>query len=125
MGFPGFVDDRAACLRSLDIVVHASTEPEPFGLVVAEAMAAGRALVTSGIGGVGELVRPGIDALTHRPGDAQSLADAIRRLIEDPALRGRLGAAARQAAGQRFSMTRFANEMSSAYAHAVELTQVA
>ena len=125
VGFPGFVDDRAACLRSLDIVVHASTAPEPFGLVVAEAMAAGRALITSGIGGAGELVRPGIDALTHRPGDAKSLADAIRRLIEDPALRGRLGGAARQVAVQRFSMTRFANEMSGAYAHAVELTQVA
>ena len=125
VGFPGFVDDRAACLRSLDIVVHASTEREPFGLVVAEAMAAGRALVTSGIGGAGELVRPGIDALTHQPGDAKSLAAAIRRLTEDPALRGRLGGNAQRVAAQRFSMTRFAHEMSGAYAHAVELTQVA
>ena len=59
-----------ASMRALDVVVHASTLPEPFGLVIAEAMACGRAVITSGTGGAGELVRDGVDAVTHRPGDA-------------------------------------------------------
>lgn len=118
VGFPGFVDDRAACLRALDVVVHASTEPEPFGLVVAEAMAVGRPLIMSATGGAAELVRPGIDALTHRPGDPTSLAAAIRQLVASPALRSRLGAAAQAAARERFSMDRFGIEMEEAYCQA-------
>ena len=42
VGFTGFVDEPAAAMRALDVVVHASTQPEPFGLVIAEAMAGGR-----------------------------------------------------------------------------------
>ena len=42
VGFTGFVEDAAAAMRSLDIVVHASTQPEPFGMVIIEAMACGR-----------------------------------------------------------------------------------
>ena len=47
VGLTGFVKDSAAALRSLDVVVHASTSPEPFGLVIAEAMAVGRSVVVS------------------------------------------------------------------------------
>ena len=43
VGFTGFVEDAAQAMRALDVVVHASTEPEPFGLVIAEAMACARA----------------------------------------------------------------------------------
>jgi glycosyltransferase involved in cell wall biosynthesis len=46
----------ADAMRALDVVVHASTDPEPFGLVVAEAMACGRAVTTSGTGGASELI---------------------------------------------------------------------
>ena len=45
--FTGFVKDSAAAIRALDVVVHASTDPEPFGLVVAEAMACGKPVVAS------------------------------------------------------------------------------
>ena len=60
----------AAALRALDVVVHASTEPEPFGLVIAEAhgVRPGRSIV-SAAGGAAELVEPDVDALTHAPGD--------------------------------------------------------
>ena len=47
VGFTGFVDEPAAALRSLDIVVHASTEPEPFGLAIAQGMACGRAVIAT------------------------------------------------------------------------------
>ena len=68
VGFTGFIESADRAMRALDVVVHASTSPEPFGLVIAEAMACGRALVTSATGGAAELVRPGEDAVTHRAG---------------------------------------------------------
>ena len=51
VGFTGFVQDSATAMRALDIVVHASTDPEPFGLVIAEAMACGKPVVASRAGG--------------------------------------------------------------------------
>lgn len=115
VGFTGFQEERAACLRSLDIVVHASTAPEPFGLVVAEAMAAGRAVITSATGGSAELVQPDVDCLTHRGGDARGLADAIERLARDQSLRLQLGKAAVRAARGRFTVDRFGHEVEAAY----------
>lgn len=111
VGFTGFVDDPAAAMRALDVVVHASTQPEPFGLVIAEAMACGRPVVVSAAGGAGEIVREGADALGVPPGDADALAAAIRRLAEDAALRARLGAAGRARAERDFDRARLAREM--------------
>ena len=106
-GLTGFLEPASA-MRALDIVVHASTEPEPFGLVIAEAMACGRPVITTAYGGSAELIEAGRDALIAGPGDAEALADAIRRLAGDPALRASLGARARIAALERFAPERMA-----------------
>lgn len=116
VGCTGFLPDVAPALRALDIVVHASTEPEPFGLVVAEAMACGRAVVTSGAGGVRELVTPPVDAELHDPGDAPSLAHRIMELAADRACRTRLGHTARQTAERQFTRARLTREIMAAYA---------
>jgi glycosyltransferase involved in cell wall biosynthesis len=102
IGLTGFVDRPATALRALDIVVHASTQPEPFGLVIAEGLATGRAVIASAGGGAAELIRPEVDALTHEPGNPDALAEAIERLAGDGSLRARLGAAARESALRRF-----------------------
>jgi glycosyltransferase involved in cell wall biosynthesis len=111
VGFIGFVAEPAAAMRSLDIVVHASTEPEPFGLVIVEAMACGRAVIVSDAGGAAELIEPGVNALAHLPGDAAQLAQRITQLAADPELRARLGAAGRITAEQRFNRKRLATEL--------------
>jgi len=111
VGFTGFIKEPAAAMRSLDVLVHASTQPEPFGLVIAEAMACGRAVIVSEAGGALELMEPGINALGHTPGDAAQLAEHISRLGSDPQLRARLGAAGRATAEQRFDRTRLATEL--------------
>jgi glycosyltransferase involved in cell wall biosynthesis len=113
--FTGPVSDAAAALRALDIVVHASTEPEPFGMVIAEAMACGRAVIVSGAGGAAELVDDGVDGVGHRPGDAAHLAERLRALVADPELRRRLGAAARRTAARRFDRDRLAVEIAPLY----------
>ena len=59
-----------------------------------QAMAAGRAIVTADTPGVREVLQDGVSALLVPPGDAPALASALARLGADPALRGRLGAAA-------------------------------
>lgn len=115
VGFTGFVDDPADAMRALDVVVHASTQPEPFGLVIAEAMACGRAVVVSAAGGAGEIVAPGHDALAVDPGDAEGLSRAIHRLVADPVLRARLARAGRETALRRFDRTRLAAEVAPVY----------
>jgi glycosyltransferase involved in cell wall biosynthesis len=119
VGFTGFVEEPAAAMRALDVVVHASTEPEPFGLVIVEALACGRALVASQAGGAAELFVPGQTALGHPPGDAPRLAEAIAALAADPELRARLGLAGRREMVRSFDRTRLAAELVPIYRGAV------
>ena len=116
VGFTGHVADVPAAMRALHIVVHASTSPEPFGMVIAEAMAAGRAVVAVRDGGSRELFEDGVDALGHQMADASDLARQLFRLVEDVRLREALGAAARRTAERRFSATRMASEFRQVYA---------
>ncbi len=111
VGFTGFVDDPAAAIRALDIVVHASTSPEPFGRVIAEAMACGKAVIVTAAGGALEIVTPGLDAIATAPGDAAALADSIHQLACAAPLRAQLGAAARKTAEHRFDRARMAREL--------------
>lgn len=83
--FTGFRTDVAALLRDLDILVHASITPEPFGQVVIEGMAEGLPVVASDGGGVREIVRNGVNGVLTPMGDAGALADALSALLRDPA----------------------------------------
>jgi glycosyltransferase involved in cell wall biosynthesis len=114
VGFAGFLPPAAA-MRALDIVVHASTQPEPFGLVIAEALACGRAVITSGAGGAAEVVHAGHDALVHAPGDHAALAECIVRLAQDQELRQTLGVRARASAFARFDSSRLARDLVAVY----------
>jgi glycosyltransferase involved in cell wall biosynthesis len=118
-GFTGFVDHPADVMRSLDIVVHSSTQPEPFGNVIAQGMACGRAVIASNAGGAAELVEANVNALSHPPGDAIALAQGIEELAKQPDLRARLGAAGRETAEQRFDRTRLAWELSPIYRNVI------
>jgi glycosyltransferase involved in cell wall biosynthesis len=113
VGFTGHVEDVPSALRALDIVVHASVEPEPFGLVIAEAMACGRPLVVSRAGGAAEIAVEG--ALFHAPGDAVELASRLSQLADDPGLRARLAGAGRDAATRLFSRSRLASALIPVY----------
>jgi len=111
VGFTGFVDDVGAAMRALDIVVHASTQPEPFGLSIIEAMACGKPVIASRAGGAAEIVEASGGALFHRPGDAADLANRIAQLAGDSARRQCLGRAGRVAAERLFARPRLAQEL--------------
>jgi glycosyltransferase involved in cell wall biosynthesis len=120
LGFTGFITDSAAGIRALDVVVHASTQPEPFGLVVAEAMACGKPVVAAKSGGVTEIISDDETVLSYRPGDAAAMAACIERLIADQNLRKQLGTQARGRAKELFDQTRFAREMLQVYQRCVQ-----
>jgi glycosyltransferase involved in cell wall biosynthesis len=115
IGFTGFVQDTSAAMRSLDIVVHASTQPEPFGMVIIEAMACGTAVIVSAAGGATELFEAGENALSHSPADAVVLAQQILRLAGDEGLRRRLGVAGRATAERLYPGRRLAEELIALY----------
>ncbi|WP_030686982.1 glycosyltransferase family 4 protein [Streptomyces globisporus] len=93
---------RRAVARSVAVVAP-SMARETFGLVVAEAMAAGVPAVAAGHGAFVELVDEGVTGLLHRPGEASSLADCLRRITAAPALGREMGPAARRRYEQHFS----------------------
>ena len=96
--FRGFRDDVRAELARLDVLVHASIIPEPFGQVVLEGMAAGLPVVAADAGGPAEIIDDGVDGLLYTPGDAAALAERLRLLAGDKELRSRLGRSGRERA---------------------------
>ncbi|MFF0560517.1 glycosyltransferase [Streptomyces sp. NPDC004266] len=93
---------RRAVARSVAVVAP-SMARETFGLVVAEAMAAGVPAVAAGHGAFVELVDEGVTGLLHRPGEASSLADRLRRITAAPARNREMGLAARRRYERHFS----------------------
>ncbi len=102
--FTGHVSEMAQAYLGLDVVVSASTSPEPLGTVVIESLALGRPLVAPNHGGAVEMIDHERTGLLFTPGDARALAEAIRRFHDDPALGLRLGRAAREKALRTFSV---------------------
>jgi glycosyltransferase involved in cell wall biosynthesis len=111
VGFTGFVDDVATAIRALDIVVHASTEPEPFGLAIIEAMSCAKPVIASAAGGAAEVAQLSGGVLMHPPGDSAALARCIERLVVDPSDRASLGAAGRASAEKLFRRSRLADQI--------------
>jgi glycosyltransferase involved in cell wall biosynthesis len=115
----GFLSGRGRIMRALDIVVHASTKPEPFGMVVVEGMACRKAVIVSEAGGAAELFEEGKTALGHPPGDSLELSKAMERLIRDAALREELGRAGQEFVTSDFSRARLAGDLTQIYGRVV------
>jgi glycosyltransferase involved in cell wall biosynthesis len=94
----------AQMYKGLDVVVSASTQPEPFGVVVVEAMAMKRPVIAPNHGGAAEIIESKVTGLLFDPGDAQSLAQAIEKLYSSPSLYINLGQNARSAVVKSFSI---------------------
>lgn len=113
-GLIPFQADIARVYRSLSVVVHASTQPEPFGRTIVEAMACERPVIVARAGGATELFQEGENALGYTPGSAEALANVMAKLL-DPELRARLGHAAREHAVAHFARSRLAAELLRVY----------
>jgi glycosyltransferase involved in cell wall biosynthesis len=76
--------------HSADILINPSLS-ESFGMTVAEAMACGRPVIVTDVGGMPGIVRNGVDGLIVPPGNIQALADAILYLVDNPEVRATMG----------------------------------
>jgi glycosyltransferase involved in cell wall biosynthesis len=102
----GFRDDVDNVYGAADVVAVPSTAPDPLPGAAIEAAAAGCAVVASAHGGLPEIFRDGQTGRLVAPGDPAALADAAARLLDDPAERERLGAAAAASVRTRFAPER-------------------
>ena len=108
-------DKLAQELAEASVVAMPALWPEPFGLVGIEALAAGRPVVASATGGVGDWLEDGVNGLLMKPGDAHALARALNELLADPARRRDMGAAGRRMVAARFSPERHVAAVLEAY----------
>jgi glycosyltransferase involved in cell wall biosynthesis len=110
----GFHENVPALLAELDVVALPSwTEGLP--MVLLEAMAAGRPVVATPVGGTPELVVDGETGLLVPPRDAQALAAALKRVLDDRELAQRLGEAGRRRVSERFTLARMTGRMLELY----------
>jgi glycosyltransferase involved in cell wall biosynthesis len=100
--FTGVVQDVPTLLTTVDVVVHCSTSPEPFGQVIIEAMAASVVVVASNLGGPTEIIRDGVNGRLFPPADDAALARVLRELLDDAWSRRRLAIAGRRTVEEHF-----------------------
>lgn len=98
----GFVDDVAAVMQALDVLALPSYW-EGFGIVIIEAMACSRPVITTNLSSMPEIVEDGRTGYLIPPGEAQALAESALRLLQDRTLCERMGQAGRARAAQHFS----------------------
>jgi glycosyltransferase involved in cell wall biosynthesis len=108
-------EELAVELAEASVVALPALWPEPFGLVGIEALAAGRPVVASLTGGVGDWLEDGVNGLAVRPGDVAALARALGELLEDPGRQAEMGAAGRAMVAERFSSARHVARLLEAY----------
>lgn len=113
--FTGHVSDMASVYKGLDVVVSASTSPEPLGTMIIEAMTMARPIVAPDHGGAIEMIEDGRTGLLFRARDAASLAERIRRLHADRSLAVRLGAGARARALESFAIREHVRRVQDVY----------
>jgi glycosyltransferase involved in cell wall biosynthesis len=92
--FTGWRHDALKIVALMDILIHPSLA-EGFGRAVLEAMALGKPVIASKVGGLRETIKDGANGFLIKPGDSTMIANRLRELIENPELRQRIGQAAR------------------------------
>jgi len=114
--FHPFTESPERSICGLDLVVNASTRPEPFGRTIVEGMACARPVLAPAAGGPLEIVEPGRTGWLFEPGSAKALASAIHAAAcSSPEARAQMGARARQAVESRFTRRELGRSLVAAY----------
>ncbi len=129
MHFTGWtysLDDIPDVMAAIDVLVHTSIRPEPFGLVLIEAMATATPVVAARHGGVPEVVDAGVTGLLTEPGNWRAASDAMVAVLDDAPLAAALGAAGRASVEARFDVRDYTRRIEALYGavlgHAGEVT---
>lgn len=111
----GALQNTAEHLRNCDVAVHASIKPEPFGLVIIEAMASGLATIAARAGGALEIIDDGKDGLLFEPNNPSELAQKMKQLLESPQLIQTLCRNGRKKVENSFSISCFQKKVQDAF----------
>jgi len=110
--------DTARFLSVMDVFVFPSVK-EGLGIALLEALAAGRACVASNVGGIGDIIKDDVSGMLVPAGDAEAIAKAVLRLLEDADLRRRMGEAGKALVREKFSLDRMTDEVMGLYGEVV------
>lgn len=113
--FVGHRRDVSSAMVACDVIVHASTEPEPFGRVIIEAMALGKPVVATAPGGPGEIIENGIDGFLVPPKDSKSIADCVIKILENNEFTLRLSVKAQDKIKQEYNVKKYVNSIQNLY----------
>ncbi|HYY03464.1 MAG TPA: glycosyltransferase family 4 protein [Gaiellaceae bacterium] len=119
--FLGYQEDVGPLYGAFDaLVLPSGNEGTPVSVI--EALAAGRPVVATRVGGVPDVVREGVDGFLVAPEATQELAERLTRLASDPALRERLGAAGRERVLPRYAVDRLVDDVDRLYRSLLDAT---
>jgi glycosyltransferase involved in cell wall biosynthesis len=113
--FTGHITNILDLMAAADIVVHSSIEPEPFGLVITEAMSVGAAVVAARLGAPLEIIEHGVTGLLADPQNTDELAAALAFLLSDAERRRAMAIAGQNMVKERYSPAAFARRVESVY----------
>ena len=115
---PGFLDDIAGVMQALDILLLPSYW-EGFGIVLIEAMAAGKPAISTDTSSMPEIIVDGQTGFVVPPGDVEALADRVIQLLHNATLREKFGRAARQRVLEKFTQQRMIAELENFFQRAL------
>ena len=118
--FTGYVEDVEVYYNILDVCVHTSIEPEPFGLVITEAMSHGVPVVASDRGAPKEIISNGVNGFLVDPVDTVNLSEAIIKLLGDPDLRSKIGGKGKEHVLKDYNLDAYGREIERIYMKVLE-----
>mgnify|MGYP001034323483 CR=1 FL=1 len=119
--FTGHVDNMDKWWQHLDILVSCSLE-EGLGLSILEAMAASLPVIGTRVGGIPEIIIPGLNGILVEPRDSRTLSSEILKLLHNPGWRTRLGGKGREMVLRRFTRDKMVAAVEKIYHQSLEIT---
>lgn len=113
--FTGFRNDVPEIMSSLDVLVHTSIMPDSLPRVLLEAMALGKPIVATNVGGVPEIIEDGKTGILVSPDNADAVAEAVVTLLQDKERAKQMGLAGRQRVEQNFSIEKHIERVQGLY----------
>jgi glycosyltransferase involved in cell wall biosynthesis len=112
--FLGYQEEVASYYAAFDaLILPSANEGTPVSAI--EALAGGRPVVATRVGGVPDVVRDGVDGFLVEPGDVDAMAERLSALAADPPLRHRMGEAGRASVHERYSVERLLDDIDALY----------
>lgn len=116
---PGFVDDVVGVMQAIDILLLPSLW-EGFGIVLIEAMAAGKPAISTNTSSMKEIIVDGQTGYLVPPGDAEALANRAIKLLQNPAQHEQFGNAARRRVAELFTLERMIDQLENLFQRAIQ-----